>query len=122
VKWRWCNTIVSGLVLFVALATSSSARAQYAYLGNSGQPSVRQFGLGYGAAAAYGAWPHDYRYGSIGAAGYGGLKSFGVFTVPGYGRSIGQRPLTTTSYQSISNVVTLVPGWSGAGHRMHRRH
>ena len=39
---------------------------------------------------------------------------------PGYARSIGRRPMTTTSYESVSDAVTLVPSWNGSSHRVHR--
>ena len=119
---QWWNTLVSVLVLALVLATGSSARAQWGFPGISGQPGVSQFGLGYGPWPAYGASPYDNGYGSFAGTGYGGSSNFIGFPQPGYSLSTGQRPLTTTSFQSFSNVVTLVPSWSGSAHRIHHRY
>ena len=40
----------------------------------------------------------------------------------GYAQSLGQVPLTTTSFPSLSNTVTLVPGWGGSTYGVYRRH
>ena len=44
------------------------------------------------------------------------------FPMYGYAESLGQVPLTTTSFSSLSNTVTLVPGWGGSTHGVYRRH
>ena len=44
-----------------------------------------------------------------------GSSHFVGFPLPGYGRAIGRTPVTTTSFESVSDVVTLVPGWNGSG-------
>jgi hypothetical protein len=116
---RW-STLVSGLVLTLALAAGGPARAQsFGFQGIPGYPSVSQFGSGYGTGTAAGIAPD---YGSFGEVGYGGLGRIGAFPLPGYGLSIGRRPQTTTSFQSVSNVITTVPGWFGRSHRIRRRH
>ena len=80
---------------------------------------VRQpFGVGYGTDAAYGISP--FNYGSFPAAGFAGTSNFVGFPAPGYARSIGRRPITTTSFESVSDAVTLVPSWNGSSHRVHR--
>jgi hypothetical protein len=58
---RW-STLVSGLVLTMALASGGSARAQWGFPDNSGP-----FGMGYGTGFASGFSP--YGYGS--SVGYG---------------------------------------------------
>jgi hypothetical protein len=115
---RW-NTLVSVLVLALVLATAGSARAQWGFPGISGEPGVSQFGLGYGSWTAYGNSPYD--YGSFGATGFVGSSNFIGFPLPGYGLSSGQIPQTTVSFPSFSNSVSLVPSWSGSGHRVHSR-
>ena len=117
---RW-NTLVSVLVLALVLATAGSARAQWGFPGISGQPGVSPFGLGYGSWTAYGTSPYDNGYGSFGGTGFVGSSNFVGFPLPGYGVSSGQVPLTTVSFPSFSNNVTLVPNWSGRAHRVHRR-
>jgi hypothetical protein len=107
--------LVSILVLTLAMATAGSARAQWDITGTSGP-----FGLGYGTGIGYGVSP--FNYGSFGGAGYGGLGWIGTFPLSGYGLSIGRRPQTTTSFQSISDVITTVPDWSRSVHRVGRRH
>jgi hypothetical protein len=119
---RW-SILVSVFALALALGAGESARAQFGYFdGIPGAHSGSLFALGYGTGTGWGALPFDHGYGSIGAAGYGGSSSFSAFPVPGYRQSIGQRPLTSTSFDSVSNILTLVPGWTGPRHRMHRRH
>jgi hypothetical protein len=117
---RW-KTVVSGVVLTLALAAGSPARAQFGFQGMAGSPSVSSFGLGYGTQTVYGASP--FGYGSFGGSGYTALGGVGTFpTLPGYRLSSGQRPQTITSYQSISSAIILVPGWNGSAHRLRRRH
>ncbi len=114
------NTLVSVLVFALLLATAGSARAQWGFGGISVQPSVSSFGQGSGTAIVSGAAPFD--YGSFGGVGYGGSGRVGAFPRLNSGLSTGPRRLTTTSFQSLSNVVTLVPAWSGSAHRVHRRY
>jgi len=114
---RW-STLVSVLVFALVLATAGSARAQWVIPGTSGYPPVSQFGLGFGAVQ--GISPFD--FGSLGVASFGGLGGVRGFPHPGYGRSIGRTPQAITSFQSVSDVVTLVPGWNGSAHRISRRH
>jgi hypothetical protein len=116
---RW-STLVSGLVFALVLGTAGSARAQFGFQGIPGSPSVSQFGLGYATGTAYGISPFD--HGSFGGAVSGGFGGIGAFPLPGYDVSIGQRPQTNSSFQSVSNVVTAVPRWSGSAHRVRRRH
>jgi hypothetical protein len=114
---RW-SKLVSVFVFALVLGTAGSARAQWVFPGTWGYPPASQFGLGYGAVP--GIWPFD--SGSFGAGGYVGSSNFIGFPMPGYAQSIGQVPLTTTLFPSLSNTVTLVPGWSGSVHRARRRH
>ncbi len=113
---RW-STLVSAVVFALVLTTAGSARAQWVYPGTSSYAPVSQYGFGYGALQGI----SPYGYGSFGAGGYVGSSNFVGFPFPGYAGSIGQTPLTTTSFQSVRDVVTLVPLWSGSGHRVHRR-
>ena len=83
-------------------------------------PGSATFGLGYGTGDCVGTSP-SIGYGSFVGAGFGGPSNFIGFPLPGYTLSIGQTPQTTASFQSFSNVVTLVPSWNGSGHRVHRR-
>jgi hypothetical protein len=114
------NTLLSILVFALALATAGSARAQFGFGGTSSHSSDSAFGWGYGTATVQGISPFD--SGSFGAESYAGLGRIRGFPVPGYGRSIGRTPQTITSFQSVSDVVTLVPGWNRSAHRVHHRH
>jgi len=92
-------------------------------------------GVSYGG---YGTTPYDYGsfgelsygsyettsydYGSFGELSYGGFGGIGAFPHSRHGLGNGPRLQTTTSFQSVSNAVTLVPGWSGSAHRVHRRY
>ncbi len=109
---RQSSTVVSVLVFALVLATPGSAEAQWA-----SYPQVSPYGLGYGA----GPGTALYGYGSFGAGGYAGSGNFVGFPFPGYAQSIGLRPLTTTLFQSVSDTVTLVPGWDGYGHQVYHR-
>ena len=111
---RW-STLVSGFVFTLALAAGGPARAQWSFPDNSGP-----FGLGYATGAAAGFSPFD--SGSFGGLGYGGFGGIGFFPHPGYDLSTGERPQTTASFQSASDVVTTVPGWSRLRRRVRRRH
>jgi hypothetical protein len=116
-RWR---TFVSCLVFALVLATGGSARAQWGFSGISGSPAVGPFGLGYGGVQGISSF--DYGAGSFGAAGCcGGPSNFIGFPAFNYAASTGQRALTTRSYQSLSDTVSLVPAWSGSVHRVHRR-
>jgi hypothetical protein len=115
---RW-STFVSVLVFALVLATTGNARAQWGFPVYSGYSGASQFGLGYGAAQGF----SPFGYGSFGATtSFGGPSNFVGFPLPGYSLSIGQRPQATASFQSVSNVVTLVPSWGGGTHRVRRRH
>jgi hypothetical protein len=114
---RW-SRVVSVLVFGLVLVTAGSARAQWGFPGASVPASVSSFGVGYGTDAAYGISP--FNYGSFPAAGFAGTSNFIGFPAPGYARSIGRRPITTTSFESVSDAVTLVPSWNGSSHRVHR--
>jgi len=116
---RW-TTPLSILVFALALATTGSARAQSGFPGISGYPFDSPFGWGYGIGTAQGFSPFD--YGSFGPANYGGLGVIRGSPHPGYSRAIGRRPQTITSFQSVSEVITLVPGWNGSAHRVRHRH
>jgi hypothetical protein len=113
---QW-STLVSVLVFALVLWTSGSARAQWGFPGISDHPGV-SLGLGFGAAQGF----SPFGYGSFGATGSAGLGTFVGFPLPGYSLSTGQRPQATASFQSVSNVATLVPSWSGRTHRVRRRH
>jgi hypothetical protein len=113
---RWI-TIVSGLLFVLVLTTGDSARAQWGLSGTSGFASAGQFGLGYGAVPAI----SPVGYGPWGAGDWFGTSNFIGFPQPGYAESIGQWPLTTTSFQTVSETVSLVPAWSASPHRIHRR-
>ena len=111
---RW-STRVLGFVFTLALAAGGPARAQWGFPDNSGP-----FGPGYAPGAAAGFSPLD--SGSFGGLGYGGFGGIGFFPFPGYGLSTGERPQTTASFQSVSDAVTAVPGWSRSRRRVRRRH
>ena len=110
------SKLVSVLVFGLVLATADSARAQWVLPGTWGYPPASQFGLGYGAASGIA----PFGYGSFGAGGYVDPSNFIGFPMPGYAQSIGQVPLTTTTFPSVS-AVTLVPAWGGSGHRAYHR-
>ena len=116
------RSVIGSSVVFLtlALAAPGGAHAQLGFRGIPGAPSVGQLGPGDGTGTASGISPFD--AGSFGGAGYGGLAPIGTFPLPGYGLSIGRRPQTTTSFQSVTNVITTVPGWFGPSHRIRRRH
>ena len=116
---RW-STLVSGLVFSLTLAMAGSARAQFGFQAIQDHPSVSQFGLDYGTGTAPGISPFD--CGSFGGVCSGGFGVISVYPHTGYGLGYGQRPQTTASYQSVYDVVTSVPGWSGSAHRVRRRH
>jgi hypothetical protein len=111
------NKLVSVLAFGLVLATDGSARAQWDFPGNWSYPPVSQFGVGYGAFPGF----SPYGYGSFGAGGYVGPGNFIGFPMPGYAESIGEVPLTTTTFPSLSAAVTLFPAGSGSGHRTHHR-
>ena len=116
------STFVSVLVFALVLATGGSARAQWGFPGISGSPAVSQFGPGYGAVPGFS--PFGYGAGSFGGAGCcDGPSNFIGFPAFNYAASTGQRALTTTSYQSLSDTVSLVPAWnrSSSVRRIHRR-
>ncbi len=129
---RW-STIVSGLVLTMAMASGSPARAQWGFPGNASP-----FGAGYATGSGFGFSPYDYGssvgYGTVGASGflpynnssfgglgYGGFGGIGFSPLPGYAQASGQVPQTTASFQSAFDVVTTVPRWSGSQRRVRRR-
>ena len=114
------STLVSGLVLTLAMAAGGRAEAQFVRSsGIPGYSSAGAFGPGYGDGTVYGLSPLN--YGSFGGVGYGGLGQIGTFPLPGYGLGIGRRRQTITSFRSVSQVVTTVPGWFGRPHRIRRR-
>ena len=99
---------------------SRKCRAQWGFPGIYNQAGISQVGVPYGSWPAYGASP--YGYGAFAGTGHAGPSNFIGFPQPGYSLSIGQRPLTTTSFQSVADVVTLAPSWGGSAHRLHRRY
>jgi hypothetical protein len=117
---RW-STLVSGLVLTLALAAGGRAEAQFVFSGGiPGYSSAGAFDPGDGAVIVSGLSP--FNYGSFAGVGFGGLGQIGAFPLPGYGRSIGRRPLTTTSFQPLSSGITSLSGWNGRLHGVRRRH
>ena len=114
---RW-SKLVSVFVFALVLGTAGSARAQWGYAGTWGSAPASQFGLGYGVVPGM----SPFGDGSFGAGGYVGPGNFIGFPMPGYAQSLGQVPLTTTSFPSFSNTVTLVPSWGGSTHGVYRRH
>jgi hypothetical protein len=116
---RW-STLVSVLVFALVLATAGNARAQWGFPLTAGYPSVSSFGHENATGAAFGTSP--FNYGSFGATGQGGFGQISFAPNPNNALSIAQRPQATTSFQSVSNAVTLVPGWSGSARRVHRRY
>ena len=116
------RSVIGSSVVFLtlALAAPGGAHAQFGFRGIPGAPSVSQFGPGDGTGIAYGISPFD--DGSFGGAGYGGLAPIGTFPLPGHGLSNGRRPQTTTSFQSVTDVIATVPGWFGRSHGIRRRH
>jgi hypothetical protein len=118
---RW-STFVSVSVFALVLMTADSARAQWAFPAISGNGGVSQFGPGNGAIPGFS--PFDYGAVSVGAAGCCGSSSIFIgLPAFNYAASTGQRALTTRSYQSLSDTVSLVPGWNGSGsvHRIRHR-
>jgi hypothetical protein len=111
---RW-STLVSGFVFALALAAGGPARAQWSFPAN-----FSPFGQGFAPGAAAGFSPLN--SGSFGGLGYGGFEGIGFFPNPGYGLSTGEIPQTTASFQSASDAVTAVPGWSRSRRRVRRRH
>jgi len=116
---RWA-TALSTLVFALALTRAGSARAQFGFAGISTHSSGIPFGWGYGTATVEGISPFDSA--PFGAASYAGLGRVRGFPLTGYGRSIGRTPQTITSFRSVSDAVTLVPGWNGSAHRVRHRH
>ena len=112
---RW-SKLISVLVFGLVLATADSAQAQWGFPGTWGYPAVSQFGLGYGAVPGI----SPFGYGSFGAGGYVSPSNFIGFPMPGYAQSLGEVPLTTTSFPSLSEAVTLFPAGSSSGHRAYR--
>ena len=134
---RW-STLVSGLVLTLALAAGGPAQAQWSFPVYSGPFGLgygtglamesrhtitvhsEAFGPGYGIGTPSGFLP--FSAGSFGGGlGYGGFGGIGFSPLPGYAQSTGQVPQTTASFQSAYDVVTTVPGWGRSTHRVRRR-
>jgi hypothetical protein len=113
---RW-SKLVSVLVFGLVLATAGTARAQWGFPVAGGYPAVSQFGVGYGAYPGI----SPFGYGSYGAGGYVGGGNFIGFPMPGYAESLGQVPLTTTAFPSLSDAVTLIPARSGSTYRAYHR-
>ncbi len=111
------STLASVLVFALVLTTGGSARAQWGFPGAWGFASAGQFGPGFGAPAF-----SPVGYGPCGAGDRFGTSNFIGFPAPGYAASIGQRPLATTSFHTVSEAVSVVPGWSDSGYRVHHRH
>ena len=135
---RW-STLPSILVVALALAAPGGARQQSGFQGSSRSSSFSQFGLGYGAGIDYGNTP--FSYGSLGGAGFGGSGGIGGFPYSPSGLSNGQlggvfqsaawpnllpvpygRPQASTALQPVDNIITSLPGWSGATHRVRNGH
>jgi hypothetical protein len=109
-RWR---ILISGLVLTLALASGGPARAQWGF-----PLTYSPFVQGYGIGTAHGISPYD--YGSFGGVSFGGLGTIGASPSANFDLRSGPRPQATTSFQSVSNAITLVPGWSGSTHRVRR--
>jgi hypothetical protein len=110
------STLVSGLVLVLALNAGGVARAQFGVAGAVGPGWGDLYGLGYGNAVGYGFSPYGYGfYGGMGygygGGGYGG--GFVGFPMPGFDQSMGLVPQTVTAFPGLSYGVTAVPGWDG---------
>jgi hypothetical protein len=113
----WSASILG---LSSALVAGGRAEAQFAsFIGIPGRSSAAVFGPGDEGSIAYGLSPFD--YGSYAAGGFGGSGRIGAFPLPGYGRSICRRPLTTTSFEPLYHGITSLLGWSGRVHRVRRR-
>ena len=97
----------------LALASGGPARAQWGF-----PLTYSPFVQGYGIGTAHGISPDD--YGSFGGVSFGGLGTIGKSPSANFDLHSGPWPLATTSFQSVSNVITLVPGWSGSTHRVRR--
>src|SRR5271166_2901504 len=136
---RRLSTLSSILVVGLALAAPGAARAQSGLQGSSRNSSFSQFGLGYGAGIDFGTTP--FSYGTPGGAAYGGLGGIGVSPYSPFGLNNSQvggvyqsaswsnllpvpytRPQATTALQPVYNIITSLPGWSGAAHRVRDRH
>ncbi len=119
---RW-STLVSGLILMLALAAGGSARAQIDLddIPCIPYPNFSVFDLGYGLGSAEEFSPFDFGYGSFGAADYGGFGGIGTSSLTGFGRSIGQGPQTTASFQPRYDALTSVPSSKVSKHRVRRR-
>ena len=111
------NKLLSVFVFALVLSAAGHAQAQWGFSGISSPSELSQFGIGYGAWPAYGASPYGNGFGP-----FAGTSNFIGFPHPAYRLSTGQTPLTTTSFPSVSNAVTLVPGWGAFRRRLHRRH
>jgi hypothetical protein len=116
---RW-SVFVASFVFALFASANGSARAQWGFPVYTGASGVNSFDLGYGPAAGFS--PYDYGSSSFGATGFGGTSNFIGFPAPGYSLATGQRRHTTNSLQSVSNTVTLVPGWNGTTSTRRVRH
>jgi uncharacterized membrane protein len=110
------NVLVTAFVLSLALTTADTARAQFVVPGLAGEPAIGSFGPAYGGVVAYGLSPVGYGPFGYGGGGYGIINPA---TGTGYGWGGVQ---TTHSYRSMSNAISLVPGWDGPSRRVRRRH
>ncbi len=115
---RW-SRVVSVLVFGLVLATAGSARAQWGFPGTSVARSVSPFGRGLRDRRCLWNFALQLRLVPSGRL-RGHEQLHRLPSTPAMPGASGRRPVTTTSFESVSDAVTLVPSWNGSSHRVHR--
>jgi hypothetical protein len=114
------------LFVFVLLTAGSQARAQVAFGGTPGYPTIGEFGLGsnpfstagYGTVGGYGISPYGYGYGVNNGQVTRGYEPSITLNYQGFNPT---RPQTTQAWSPLIDAITSVPGWSAPAHRTRRR-
>ena len=119
---RW-NTLVSGVVLTLALAVGGPAQAQRIFDGMPSIPSSfdleSSFCVGDGSGVGLSFFNNGYS--SFGLTGYGYSGGMRGFPLPGYGFSNREWPQTTTSFQADSSTNTPLRRLNSSTNRGRRR-